>query len=170
MSWRKATLCSVSKVSHQIPLSHTDLDSNWGGLLHKNPANSQVFSKQRLCNYSNIEVFHLFAVKVLFCLLAASCHPQKHPGWLLLRNLAMCIHLPGVLVTKMFAFSVKLAPGSHCLKVLLSPDGVWRVQDCLGYGLSGLDGWCRTNLHFFPSLMRVCCLLVKLPVSQNELF
>lgn len=156
----------------QIPLNHTDLDCvvTWGCLLPKKTANSQVSSKQRLCNCSNLEVPHLFAVKLLFYLPAAPHHPQRYPGWLLLMVLAMCIHLPGVLVTKMFVFSVKLAPGTHCPRMLLEADRIWRVRDCLGYGLSGLDGWCRTNLHFFPSLKWVCCLSVKLPVSQNHLF
>lgn len=163
----------------QISLSHTDLDClvTWGGLLHKNPANRQVFSKQRLCNHSNIEVFHLFAVKWLFCLLAAPHHPQRCPGWLLLKVLAMSIHLSHVYSSytrgpgdQNVCPQCEISSWNSLSQGVVVAHGVWRIQDCLGYGLLGMDGWCRTNIHFFPSLMGVYCLLVKLPVSQNHLF
>lgn len=80
-----------------------------------------------------------------------------------------------------YSSSRGLVDQNVCLQCEISPwdslaqgggvaDGVWRVQDCLGCGLSGLDGWCRTNVHIFPSFMGCCCLLLKMPVSQNHLF
>ena len=72
-------------------------------------------------------------------------------GWLLLKVLAARAPLLRDLVTKLLACAVKLAPGTRCPRTLLGSKGVWRVQDCLGHGLPGLGGWCRTSLHFFQA-------------------
>lgn len=151
MSWRKATLCCVSESSHQFPQCLVLR----GMSAPQKPSEQQSLSQTEALYSFRHRVASLHthcsdpcAVKLLLCLQAAVQRPQRDSGCLLLKVSATCACLPRDLVTRTFVCSMQVAAGTGCPIVLLGAKSVWRVQDCLGHGLSGSGGRCRVNLHF----------------------